>query len=380
MRRGIIAVALSLGVGVGLGLLPAAEDAVSSSIQVISKVGPEGTGNAEAAAAWKTLAKSGPEALVPILRALKTDAPLAANWLRPAFEAIAERVLTAKKLPQSDLVEFLEDTKNDPSARRLAYETLLKSDPTIADKYMPRMLKDPSPELRRDAVGVVLEHGDKLAKTGEKDAAKLAYEKALGGACDPDQVDAIATALKKFGVNVDVQKHFGIVTRWHLATPFDHTNRKGWDEAYPPEKGVDLKATYKGKDGADVKWEATSTSDAHGVVDINKIIKQYKGAICYAYATVESEKDQDVEFRAGCICGLKIFVNGKLLFAREEYHHGSKIDQYIVKGKLKAGTNEILLKVCQNEQTEAWAQKWTFQLRLSDAVGAAVPFTQKEAK
>jgi hypothetical protein len=77
---------------------------------------------------------------------------------------------------------------------------------------------------------------------------------------------------------------------------------------------------------------------------------------------------------------LKIFVNGKLLFAREEYHHGSKIDQYIVKGKLKAGTNEILLKVCQNEQTEAWAQKWTFQLRLSDAVGAAVPFTQKEAK
>jgi len=226
----------------------------------------------------------------------------------------------------------------------------------------------------------VIRHGDNLMKAEEKDAAKLAYQKALTGACDPDQVDAIAAALKKLGVTVDQQKHFGVVTRWHLAAPFDHTKGAGWDVAYPPEKGVDLKANYKGKDGADVKWEPTTTAHPHGVVDINKAIKQYKGAVCYAYAAVESPKDQDVEFRAGCICALKIFVNGKEIFAREEYHHGSSIDQYIVKGRLKAGTNDILLKVCQNEQTEAWAQVWTFQLRLTDAVGAAVPFTQKEAK
>jgi hypothetical protein len=32
--------------------------------------------------------------------------------------------------------------------------------------------------------------------------------------------------------------------------------------------------------------------------------------------------------------------------------------------------------VCQNEQEEPWAQSWIFQLRLTDAVGQAVPFTQ----
>ena len=37
--------------------------------------------------------------------------------------------------------------------------------------------------------------------------------------------------------------------------------------------------------------------------------------------------------------------------------------------------NEILIKVCQNEQTENWAQSWMFQLRLCDATGVAVPFT-----
>jgi hypothetical protein len=32
--------------------------------------------------------------------------------------------------------------------------------------------------------------------------------------------------------------------------------------------------------------------------------------------------------------------------------------------------------VCQNEQKEKWAQEWKFQVRLSDATGSRVPFSQ----
>jgi len=32
-----------------------------------------------------------------------------------------------------------------------------------------------------------------------------------------------------------------------------------------------------------------------------------------------------------------------------------------------------LVKVCQNDQPEEWAQNWMFQLRLTDGLGAAVP-------
>jgi hypothetical protein len=39
---------------------------------------------------------------------------------------------------------------------------------------------------------------------------------------------------------------------------------------------------------------------------------------------------------------------------------------------LKKGRNEILVKICQNEQTEDWAQTWDFQLRVCDALGTAV--------
>ncbi len=52
------------------------------------------------------------------------------------------------------------------------------------------------------------------------------------------------------------------------------------------------------------------------------------------------------------------------------------MDQYVANATLKAGRNELLLKICQNEQKEEWAQAWGFQARLCDVVGAAVPFTQ----
>ena len=51
------------------------------------------------------------------------------------------------------------------------------------------------------------------------------------------------------------------------------------------------------------------------------------------------------------------------------------MDQHVGRGVLKAGRNAILVKLCQNEQTEAWAQEWSFQLRVCDAIGGAVPVT-----
>jgi len=32
-----------------------------------------------------------------------------------------------------------------------------------------------------------------------------------------------------------------------------------------------------------------------------------------------------------------------------------------------------LIKVCQNNQTDSWAQTWSFQARVCDATGGALP-------
>ena len=79
-----------------------------------------------------------------------------------------------------------------------------------------------------------------------------------------------------------------------------------------------------------------------------------------------------MEFRFGTPNAWKLWLNGELLFGREEYHRGMFYDQYQVRGQLKPGKNVILMKICQNEQKEDWAQDWKIQFRICDPTGRAL--------
>lgn len=233
------------------------------------------------------------------------------------------------------------------------------------------MLRDASPEFRRDAVQRLIGQATAAQKGNDSPQAITYYQEALVGAVDDDQVKAIVGPLRELGKQVDLPKHFGFLTEWSLAGPFDNSGLKGYDTAYPPEKGVDLSAKYRGK-LAEVAWERLSTTDDYGVFDLAKKTSPYKGAVTYAYTTFASDKARPIELRLGTPNAWKLWVNGELVFARDEYHRGTQLDQYRVKAKLRGGNNSILLKVCQNEQTEEWAQDWKFQIRVCDSTGAAI--------
>jgi hypothetical protein len=347
-------------------------------VKQLRAVGMEGAGNVEAARAWQQLTAGGPESLPVILGGMDGASAIGANWLRSAAFAAADNATGERPLPVKELTAFLDDKAHNPSARRIAYELLVRSDPKTPERLLPSMLLDPSHEIRRDAVAHAMVLGKKAVDGGDKEAAKKQYQNALKGAVDQDQVDAVVKALKPLGVDVDVATHLGFIRHWHIATPFDNSEMSGFGVGYAPEKEVDLKAVYKGKAGAEVKWRAISTTDAYGKVDLNKEIDKLKGVIAYAHAVVDSPDSRPIEVRAGSFNAVKIFLNGKEIFFRDEYHHGMQLDQHIGRGMLKKGKNEILIKVCQNEQTDAWAQSWIYQARLTDAVGQAVPFTQEK--
>src|SRR5947209_6474029 len=95
--------------------LRAAEGDIGKLIARLQAVGPEGAGTQEAAAAWKELVGRGIEALFPTLTALGTAEPRAANWLRSAVDAIAEKEKQAgRALPLDRLERYVKDTKNPP--------------------------------------------------------------------------------------------------------------------------------------------------------------------------------------------------------------------------------------------------------------------------
>jgi hypothetical protein len=354
-----------------------AEPDTRALLRQLRDVGREGAGNVEAARAWKALVARGPAGLIDLLSAMDDDNLTGSNWLRAAVDAVGEQAVSADKpLPVADLEKFIADTSHSSIGRRLAYEWLVKVDKKAPDRWLPKLLRDPGPELRRDAVAAAARKAKALLDRGEKQGARAAYLEVFAAACDQDQVDELADRLRELGEVVNKAAHFGMIRRWHLLASFDNHNEAGFARVYPPEKGVDLKAAYKNRDGKESKWTQAATEGPYGEVDLNKLIGKDKGAVAYALAVIESPTERPIQVRVGCINALKLFLNGKEIFAREEYHHGMRLDQYTARGTLKAGRNELLVKVCQNEQKDVWAQEWKFQARLCDATGSAIPFTQ----
>jgi hypothetical protein len=361
-----------------VGRVEAQPAAIAPSLEVLRKVDREGKGHRAATQAWAQITASADADQLPtILTAMDGAGPLAANWLRAAVDAIAERQVQGKgMLPIANLEAFLNQKQHDQRARRLAYEWIARADSTAPDRLVPQFLDDPSLELRRDAVAKVLTAAEKSTSDGKSEEALATYRKALVSARDLDQLKVITEALQKLGQKVDLAHHFGFVQDWQLIGPFDNRQGKGFDVAYPPENGVDLAANYPGQNG-EVRWSANHTDDEYGQVDLNKVIGKHMGAVAYATAEFNAPRNQAIELRMGSECAIKIWLNGKLLASSENYHANGTMDQYIGAGEIKQGKNVILLKICQNEQTEDWAQDWKFQMRVCDPTGGAVLATDR---
>src|SRR5205085_2645302 len=80
----------------------------------LKAVGREGAGNVEASKAWRDLVRLGPGVLIDVLAAMDDADTTAANWIRAAVDAIAERELQAgRSLPAAKLEAFVLETKHN---------------------------------------------------------------------------------------------------------------------------------------------------------------------------------------------------------------------------------------------------------------------------
>lgn len=347
---------------------PACAADPTSALTAILAVGKEGNGNAEAASAWKQLVAAGPAALIPALTAFDTATPAAANWLRSAASAIAD---AKQPLPVAELKAFVQDVKRNPAARRVAYELYAAAVSAEATNLLAELVNDPEADLRRDAIAERLSRAAKVSA----EALKTAQAELIPFARDRDQLEQLAKALDAGGAKFNKTTHFNYVTQWQVVGPFDNTDATGYAKAYPPEAKFDAKAEYAGKLGP-VTWKPMQSADEYGTIDLNAEIGKVKYAIAYAYAVVEAPAATPIEVRATSPNALQVFLNGERIYDRDAYHNGRAPDAHVAKGVLKAGRNELLLKVCQDDQKPSWALGWEFAARLCDATGGRVPLQQ----
>jgi len=314
--------------------------------------------------------------LIDVIEAMSGADPIQKNLLLGAAQIVLAR---SPQNGVTQLQSIIDNKQLDAAARYWAFTELTRGDAKKRDAMLQSMLDDPSLELRYEAVKLG-QFEVKGLKEGGSEPAKLiaSYSKLLKSARLPEQVQQIADAMKDLGETVDLLNHFGFVKNWQMIASFDNRNNVGFDVEYAPEKAylasqsIDVNGEFDGKDKK-ANWQAFETKEPDGSVDLNPLYSNEKGAVAYAYAELEVSQPSECEVRLGCINANKVWVNGTQVMSNDVYHAGSQIDQYTAPVKLKAGKNTILVKVCQNEQTEQWAQDWKFQLRFSDASGLAIP-------
>jgi hypothetical protein len=374
---------LMIGVGAVAAALSAEAAELAAPLHALQAVGPKGAGQGEAARAWAALVREADAAALPaMLEAMDGANPLAANWIRTAIDAVAERGANrGQAYPAEAMEKYVLDVRHSPQGRRLAYEWLLQWETRGHDARLPQvtsglqdrllMLDDPSLEMRRDAVARLADQVAKLEASGRTAEALAGYQRALASARDLDQVRMLAGRVKQLGGKVDLPGHFGFVTRWQIIGPFDNGGQQGFDAVYPPERKIDLAASCAGKAGP-VKWVPYVSHDELGVVDFNEAMGEQKSVVAYAAAEFFAKTRGKVEFRCTSDNAVKLWLNGRLIDAENVNHSGSALDQYVAAAVLEPGRNAILLKVCQNDLKQEWARGWSFQLRVCDAMGTAI--------
>ena len=350
----------------------AADDEFDKSVAALRAVGGEGQGNLAAGQAMQRLAKSQAVKLPALLSAMDGANPFAVNYIRGAVDVIVGNTLAkGGQLPMVELGEFLLKKSHDTKPRALAFDLIRRVDADAAEQLVPGFLGDPSVDLRREAVTRLIGQAMGLVKSDNKPAAVLLYRQALDAARDLDQIQSISGELRELGRKVNLTRHFGFLVKWQMAGPFHNKDRAGFAAVFGPEKNPNLSTSYDGMDGK-VKWQLYSTDDEYGMVDFNKPYGDLKEVTGYAQTEFVSVSDRPAELRLGCKNAWKVWLNGELVFGRDEYHRGMRIDQYELPVQLKKGSNTILVKACQNEQVEDWTVQWQFQLRVCDATGTAI--------
>jgi serine/threonine protein kinase len=152
---------------------------------------------------------------------------------------------------------------------------------------------------------------------------------------------------------------------WHYIGPFeywrhDHQSR-GFKEAYPPEKEIDLAKSYPGKGNQTVAWKQFKDFKLGSIVDL-RLFSDNDGSCVYLYHEFDAAAAASLPLSLGSDDTLTVWFNGQCLLAKETQRNCIP-DQDHVTLAVTPGKNQLLLKVCNVNAT--WAAYVMPQLPVS---------------
>jgi hypothetical protein len=225
-------------------------------------------------------------------------------------------------------------TKDDAACRRDILSVLVKTNGPGRASLVPLLPLERTPELTKTFAA--------LAKDPDKQVASAAQQTL-------DYFNGLATTAD-------------FITSWKVSGPY--TVKAGgslFDDPFSPEKT-----------GEKTEWKPLKLQAAANGVYAADLAKVFSGdqRVAYMQTTLRSAKEQEVLFAAGSDDGIKVWLNGELIHAKN-IQRGVNPGEDKFRAKLKPGDNLVLCKIIQ--YTQGWGA--CLSLRAADggpALGVSV--------
>lgn len=160
------------------------------------------------------------------------------------------------------------------------------------------------------------------------------------------------------------------IDEWNLIGPFDAPDMSYLQVAYPPEKDIDPKRTYQGKEGARVKWEKM-TAEPSGFMRLENRIFPSERGIVYGFVYVFSPDRREALMLLGSDDGVRVWLNDELVHTNPAYR-GAYPDQDRIPVTLEKGWNTLLIKILQG------GGGWGYYVRFVDPGGQILWSTESK--
>ncbi|RMF74123.1 MAG: hypothetical protein D6744_14895, partial [Planctomycetota bacterium] len=138
----------------------------------------------------------------------------------------------------------------------------------------------------------------------------------------------------------------GFVREWAVIGYFPNDRGEGLRRTFGPEQGVDVSASYEGKQGKHVRWQPL-TAGADGYLDLRQIGQSrsaYENAVAYAATQLRCEEAREIAYAVGTDDGCRVWLNGALVHD-DPTRHGATPLQHVGRLKLRSGLNTLIIKV-----------------------------------
>jgi hypothetical protein len=146
------------------------------------------------------------------------------------------------------------------------------------------------------------------------------------------------------------------INAWWVIGAFDCPHAQELKPVFPPEREIDLKATYPGHSGAKIAWRrverkigAGSNPRGEFFIDLHKALECKLDHVCaYALTYLHAPRALDAVLALGSDDGNVVWLNGREVH-RNHIQRGYATREDRVKLHLRHGSNAVLIKIGQAE-------------------------------